>query len=86
VIVTNIIGYMAGFLTTISLVPQVIKTLKTKSANDLSLGMLWTFNLGILFWLAYGMLTVDKPLILWNAITMFMALLILTLKIRYRQK
>jgi len=82
-IVINVIGYTAGFLTTVALVPQLLKTWKTKSANDLSLGMLWAFNLGVLFWLTYGVLTVDKPLILWNSITMLMALLILAMKIKY---
>jgi MtN3 and saliva related transmembrane protein len=81
--VINIIGYTAGFLTTIALLPQVLKTWKTKSANDLSLGMLWTFNLGVISWLIYGLLSGDKPLILWNTITMFMASMILIMKIRY---
>ena len=82
-IVINIIGYIAGFLTTVALVPQVFKTWKTKSANDLSLGMLWTFNLGVISWLIYGLLSGDKPLILWNTITMFMASMILAMKIKY---
>jgi MtN3 and saliva related transmembrane protein len=82
--VINVIGYTAGFLTTAALVPQLLKTWKTKSANDLSLGMLWTFNLGIISWLTYGILSADKPLILWNTITMFMASLILIMKLKYR--
>ena len=79
----NIIGYTAGFLTTAALLPQLLKTWKTKSAKDLSLGMLWTFNLGVIFWLTYGILSADKPLILWNTITMFMASLILIMKLKY---
>ena len=79
----NIIGYTAGFLTTAALLPQLLKTWKTKSAKDLSLGMLWTFNLGVIFWLTYGILSADRPLILWNTITMFMASLILIMKLKY---
>jgi MtN3 and saliva related transmembrane protein len=81
--VINIIGYTAGFLTTAALLPQLLKTWKTKSAKDLSLGMLWIFNLGVIFWLTYGILSADKPLILWNTITMFMASLILIMKLKY---
>lgn len=80
----NIIGYIAGFLTTVALVPQMVKTWETRSANDLSLGMLWTFNLGIICWLIYGILSADKPLILWNTITMIMAVLILAMKVRFK--
>jgi MtN3 and saliva related transmembrane protein len=82
IMITNL-GYLAGFLTTFALVPQVAKTWKTKSANDLSLGMLWVFNLGVICWLTYGILIGNKPLIFWNTITMFMALLILIMKIKY---
>ena len=64
----NVIGYIAGFLTTAALVPQLLKTWKTKSANDLSLGMLLTFNLGVITWLTYGIFSGDKPLILWNTV------------------
>jgi MtN3 and saliva related transmembrane protein len=81
--VINIIGYTAGFLTTAALLPQLLKTWKTKSAKDLSLGMLWIFNLGVIFWLTYGILSADRPLILWNTITMFMASLILIMKLKY---
>ncbi|MBL1211339.1 SemiSWEET transporter, partial [Geminocystis sp. GBBB08] len=52
----TIIGLIAGFLTTISFLPQVIKTWRSKSAQDISLGMFLSFCLGVLFWLIYGIL------------------------------
>ncbi len=51
----NWLGLIAGTLTTISFVPQVWHTWKSRSAKDLSLGMLSIFTLGIALWLAYGL-------------------------------
>jgi MtN3 and saliva related transmembrane protein len=48
------LGLAAGALTTISFLPQVIKTWKSKSAKDLSFGMFGIFSLGVLLWLIYG--------------------------------
>ena len=52
----DVIGAMAGTLTTLAFLPQVIKTWKTKSAGDLSLAMLLAFTLGVALWLVYGMI------------------------------
>jgi len=46
---TTMVGFFAGFLTTISFLPQVVKTWKTRSASDLSLGMFSVFSVGVLF-------------------------------------
>jgi MtN3 and saliva related transmembrane protein len=60
----EIMGIIAGGLTTTSLVPQVIKTYKSRSAADLSLKMFSLFSLGVLLWLIYGFINKDLPLIL----------------------
>ncbi len=56
----NFLGLLAGTLTTISFVPQVWQTWKTRSTKDLSLGMLLIFTLGIALWLIYGHSTPDN--------------------------
>lgn len=78
------IGLMAAILTTISFLPQVIKTIKTKETKDLSLGMYITFTLGIALWLTYGIIISDLPIILANSVTIILAGIILTLKIKYK--
>ncbi len=79
----TLLGYIAGALTTISFVPQVIKAWKTKSTQDISLGMFLIFTLGVLLWLVYGILRFDLPIIAANSVTVTLALLILMMKLRF---
>ena len=79
-------GYLAGFLTTISLVPQVIKMWKTKSANDFSLAMLLIWCAGIACWTIYGILISAKPIIFWNLGTLLLAGSILLMKFKFTEK
>ena len=76
-------GYLAGFLTTISLIPQVIKMWKTKSADDFSLSMLLIWCAGISCWAIYGILINAIPIIFWNLSTLFLAGSILVMKIKF---
>ena len=81
---TLFLGYLAGFLTTIAFVPQVIKTWKTKSADDLSLGMFLVFCAGVACWVAYGFLLNAKPIYLWNLATLLLAGAILVMKLKFK--
>ncbi|MCH2082780.1 MAG: SemiSWEET transporter [Saprospiraceae bacterium] len=78
------IGLIAGVLTTLSFVPQVYRTWKTKSADDLSLGMFLMFTLGVILWLIYGFLIDDLPIILANIVTLSLAGTLLIFKIVFR--
>ena len=78
------LGYIAGFLTTISFLPQVIKVWNTKSTRDISLGMFLIFTIGVFFWLIYGFLIENKSLIVANIITLILSLLILFAKILFK--
>jgi MtN3 and saliva related transmembrane protein len=60
-----------------------VKTWKTRSAEDVSLGMLVTFCTGVALWLVYGLLTGALPVIAANVVTLILALTILMLKLRY---
>lgn len=79
----EILGLAAGFLTTLSFVPQALKIHRTRSARDVSLGMFVAFTAGVVLWLAYGLMKRELPIILWNAITLVLALWILAMKLRY---
>lgn len=80
----TIIGLTAGFCTTVAFLPQAIKTWKTKSAKDLSLGMYSIFCTGIILWLIYGFLINDIPVILTNVASMILATSILYFKLSYK--
>ncbi|MEO8003270.1 MAG: SemiSWEET transporter [Betaproteobacteria bacterium] len=79
----NVIGLLAGLLTTIAFVPQVLKMYRTKSGRDISARMFTIFSIGIMLWLYYGILLQSLPIILANAVTLALTLTILALKIRY---
>ena len=78
-----ILGLVAGTLTTVAFVPQLVKTWRTRSAKDVSLLMFVGFTSGVLLWLVYGILRGDLPVILFNAITFVLASTILYFKIRF---
>jgi Uncharacterized conserved protein len=82
----DIIGLMAGTLTTLSFMPQVIKTWKSRSAKDVSLVMLIMFALGVSLWIAYGYATRATPVICANFATLALIIVLLILKFKYRQE
>ena len=81
--VIELIGYVAGILTTFAFAPQVFKIWRSKSARDISLSMYAMFILGIALWLVYGVLTESAPVIAANAVTLVLALLVAAMKLRY---
>jgi MtN3 and saliva related transmembrane protein len=81
--IATVIGLAAGLLTTLSLVPQVRKIWKTKSAKDVSRKMFIAFCIGVALWLVYGILQQELPMILWNAVSLALGLSILGMKIKY---
>ena len=80
---TSLLGFMAGILTTISFVPQVLHAWRSKSCDDLSWGMLLTFSAGVVLWMVYGIRLWAMPIIVANAITLALLLAIMALKARY---
>lgn len=77
------LGYLAGTLTTLSFLPQVLHTYKVKSASDFSWKMLIGFNCGLALWFVYGIYLHSWPMILANSITMGLQAFIVVMKIRY---
>ena len=77
----ELIGYLAATFTTAAFLPQAILTIKTRDTESLSLGMYGMFALGVLLWLIYGIYLSNNAIIIANAITFMLALLILGFKI-----
>lgn len=80
----TVLGLIAGTLTTISFVPQVIKVVTSKSTKDISFLMFLIFTIGVFAWLMYGLLINDLPVIIANFITFILSLIILSYKIRFK--
>ncbi len=77
-------GYLAGTLTTVSFIPQVLRTWKLRETKDFSLAMLLLFAAGMLLWTAYGIWINSFPIIAANIITFGLILFLLGMKIHYR--
>lgn len=78
------VGYIAGALTTLSFVPQVIRAWKLRETRDLSLAMLLLFALGVLLWTFYGVWTGSMPIVAANVMTFALILILLGMKVKYR--
>ena len=79
-------GYFAAVLTTTAFLPQLIKTLKTKTAEDVSLITLIMFISGVISWIIYGYRISSLPILAANLLTLALNLLILISKIYYSRK
>jgi MtN3 and saliva related transmembrane protein len=79
-------GYFAAILTTAAFLPQLIKTLKTKKAEDVSLLTLIMFICGVSFWILYGFKISSSPILIANIITLILNLFILISKVFYSKK
>jgi MtN3 and saliva related transmembrane protein len=81
--ITTLIGLVAAFCTTIAFVPQVVRTWKSRSTKDISLGTFVFYAIGIFTWLVYGVLIGDLPLIASNGVTFVLSVIMLGFKLRY---
>ncbi|HTQ75930.1 MAG TPA: SemiSWEET transporter [Burkholderiales bacterium] len=80
---TDLIGMVAGTLSTVAFVPQVWRIWKTRSARDLSLPMYLIFTAGVALWFAYGLMLGAAPIIVCNGLTLLLAGTVLAMKLRF---
>ena len=80
----KILGLIAGTITSITFIPQVLQIWKTKSAKDISILMLSLLLIGVSLWLAYGIAVKDVAIIYTNGMVLAMSLLMLYFKIRFK--
>jgi len=78
-----IMGLVAGALTTGSTIPQILKIIRSKSSGDISTLFFVIMATGMLLWLGYGILRSDLVIVLWNALSLSLCVLILVLKRMY---
>ena len=77
------LGLIAGGFVVFASLPQILKIIKTKRTNDISLPMYIALNIGTFLWLVYGLLTQQMALIITNVIFQIFNLSILFLKIKH---
>ena len=82
-VVITIVGFIASFTSVISLIPQIIKSYKTKSVSDLSFLMLVNFLICSISWTLYGILIDDLSVLATNIVMTIFSFILLVFKIRY---
>ncbi len=81
--IVDFLGYAAGLLVVGSLLPQVIKSWKTKSTKDISLLRYIIYVSGLVLWVLYALIIHNAPVALTNSVGLALALSILYLKLKY---
>lgn len=77
------LGLIAGLLVTCSLIPQIIRVFRLRSAREISAVFTVLLLLGLVLWLVYGIILTLAPVIIWNAIGAVLAILLLYAKMKY---
>jgi MtN3 and saliva related transmembrane protein len=82
---TQVIGIVAGIFTSSSLLPQLIKIIKEKKVEDLSMGMFIALMVGVALWIVYGIMKDDYPIIVTNVFSLILNIAVLVLRYRYKE-
>ena len=82
----NILGIVAGFLTSIAMIPQLIKVIKEKNVEDLSLVMILVLISGLSLWVWYGFIQNELPIIISNAFAVLVNLTLFICYLLFRKK
>ena len=82
---TKVIGLAAGILTASSLLPQVVKTIREKKADDISIWMLFVLQAGLILWIVYGIRREDFPIIFTNCFSLLVNITMVELRIKYKK-
>lgn len=80
------IGLAAAFLTSIAVVPQVVRTWRTRHARDISIWQPLLLITGMMLWLIYGLMLHDLPLIAANSFSITCYLVLLVMKIVFDRR
>lgn len=81
----NVLGIIAGVLTSISMIPQLIKVIKEKNVDDISLVMLLVLISGLSLWVWYGCMKNELPIILSNAFAVLVNISLLICYMIYKK-
>jgi MtN3 and saliva related transmembrane protein len=85
-IAVTILGFAAAFGTTAAWLPQVKQTWQTRSAEDFSWSYLALFSTGVALWMIYGILRKDPAVVVANAVTLLLVIVMSVVKMREQRK
>jgi len=80
----EILGYTAGTISSLTFLPQVVKTWKSRSAGDISLLMFLFATISVIIWLIYGILIKNGSIIYTNATILVLSSVMLYFKLRFK--
>ena len=84
--ITTLTGIGASAFTAMSLLPQLIRMIKKKKAEDISMWMLAVLFTGLALWIVYGLQKKDVIIIIANSFSLFINGMIVCLAIRYKSR
>jgi len=79
-------GFAAGVVTSVGMMPQLIKTIKTKQVDELSIQMYLIYLAGFGMWITYGIVREDIPIIATNSFSIILTIVMIILKIKFGKK
>ncbi len=82
----DMLGYSAGFITTLTFLPQVIKTYRERSARDISMNMFLIAAINEVMWIVYGALKQDMVIVLTNVVVLILSTTMIGFKLRYGKR
>lgn len=85
-ITIQILGFIAGIFTSISLLPQLFKIIREKKTEAISIWMLVILMIGLGLWATYGLLIENLPILITNSFSLLVNIVIIILRIKYRTK
>lgn len=83
---TDLLGFLAAFCTTVAFLPQALQVWRTRRTQDLSLGMFLLFTTGVALWLVYGVMIASAPIAVANVFTLLLAGYILVMKLTEKSR
>lgn len=83
--IIQVIGTIAGSITALSMIPQLIKIIKEKKVDDISIWMLIILITGLGFWTLYGFLKHDIPILVTNLFSLLVNFFLVGLKMKYKK-
>jgi MtN3 and saliva related transmembrane protein len=82
----TVTGIIAGTFTSLSMLPQLVKIIREKKAENISLSAFLVLLTGLALWVVYGFLKTDWPLIITNVVALLINLTMILLSVRYKNK
>jgi MtN3 and saliva related transmembrane protein len=81
--IVEIIGYSAAVLTASTMIPQIIKSIRTKHVEDVSIAMIIMYTVNTGLWVAYGLLIGAQPIVMADGLACCMGITQFVLKMKY---